>query len=73
MYLVGGDRRSPEQCESYMSKGTPLRGSGGPILALHHAVVRGRSAESNSIPKVIGAHASEGTASGHPSFEMVNV
>ena len=73
VYLVGGDSLSPEQCESYVSEGASLRGSGGPVLALHNTIIGGWTAECDSIPLVIGADPHESTASGHLPFEMVNV
>ena len=73
MYLVGGNSLSPEQGQSYVSKGTLLGCSGGPIFTEHDTIIRCWTAKSDSIPLVIGAHASEGAAPGNPSLEMVNV
>jgi hypothetical protein len=71
--LVGGDRRSLKERESYMSESTLLCCSGGPILSLHHAIVRCGTAESNSIPLIVGAHAGKGAAPGNAAFEMVDM
>lgn len=71
--LIGGDRRSPEEGESYVSKGSVLCGAPSPILALHDAIVRRRTTKRDSIALVIGAHAGEGTAPGNASFEVVNM
>jgi hypothetical protein len=57
MYLVSGNRRSPEQRESYMRKSALLRGSCSPILALHHAVIGCGAAKRDSISLIVGAHA----------------
>lgn len=73
VYLIDGDSLPPEQRESYVSKGTFLRGSGGPVLALHYPIIGCWTAKCDSIPFVIGADASEGAAPGHLPFEMVNV
>ena len=73
VYLVGGDSLSPEQGQSYVSKGTLLGCSSGPIFTQHDTMIRCRTAKCDSIPLVIGAHASKGAASGHSSLEMVNV
>lgn len=73
VYLVSGDSLSPEQRESYVSKDTLLCCPGGPVLAQHDTIIGGRTAKRDSIPLVIGAHASKGAAPGYPPFEMVNV
>ena len=73
MDLVCGDRRPPKQRKSYMSERTLLRGSGGPILSLHHAVVRCRTAKGDPISLIVGAHAGKGAAPGNLAFEMVDM
>jgi len=73
MYLVCGDRRSPEQRESYVSEGTLLCCSSGPILSLHHPVVSCGTAKRDTIPPVIGAHAGKGAAPCDSTFEMVDM
>jgi hypothetical protein len=50
-----------------------LRCSGGPILSLHHAVVRCRTAKSDAISLVVSAHACKGAAPGDSTFEMVDM
>src|SRR6266550_1031122 len=49
------------------------RCSGGPILSLHHAVVRCRTAKSDAISLVVSAHACKGAAPGDSTFEMVDM
>lgn len=49
------------------------RRTGGPVLALHHSIIRGWSTEGDSISLVISAHSSKGAAAGYPTFEVVNV
>jgi hypothetical protein len=71
--LVCGDRRSPEQSESYVGKSPLLCGASGPVLALHHAVVRCGAAECDPVALIVGAGAGEGTAPRHPTLEMVDV
>jgi hypothetical protein len=71
--LIGRDSLSLEQSESYVGKGALLCCSGGPVLALHYSIIRGWAAERDPVPFVIRADAGEGAASGHLSFEMVNV
>ena len=73
MNLVGGDRRSPEQGESYMSERPVLWRACSPVLTLHHAVIRRRATERDSISFVVGAHASEGAAPSNSSREVVNM
>ena len=73
MDLIGRDSLSLEQSESYVGKGALLCCSGGPVLALHYSIIRGWAAERDPVPFVIRADAGEGAASGHLSFEMVNV
>jgi len=71
--LIGRDSLSPEQRESYMSESSLLRAPRSPILALHHAIIGGRTSKRNSISFIVGAHAGEGAASRHASLEVVNV
>jgi hypothetical protein len=71
--LVSGDRRSPEQGESYVRKGSMLSGARSPVLALHDAVIRSRTTKRDSTAPVIGAHAGERTATSNASFEVVNM
>ena len=71
--LVGGDRRSPEEGESYVRKGSVLCGARSPVLALHDAIVRRRTTKRDSIAPVIGAHAGERTAPGNAPSEVVNM
>jgi len=73
MNLVGGGHRSPEKCQSYVSEGALLCRAGGPILALHHAVVGSWTAKCDPILAIVAAHSGEGTASGHSTLEMENV
>src|SRR6266852_7993496 len=73
VYLVCRDRRSPEQRQSYMREGALLRSSRAPILSLHHAVVGRRTAKSDAVSLVVGAHASEGAAPGDSTFEMIDM
>jgi hypothetical protein len=73
VYLVCGDRRSPEQCQSYVSEGALLCCSGSPVFPLHHAVVSRGTAKRYSISLIVGTHASKGAAPGDPPFEMVDV
>jgi hypothetical protein len=73
MYLIGGNSLPPKKRESYVGERSPLRRSGGPVLALHHAKVSCRTTKRDSIAVVIGADSSEGAATGYSTFEMVNV
>ena len=73
MNLVSGDRRSPEQGESYVSEGAALCRARGPVFTLHHAIVRCRTAKRDSISLVVGAHAGKGTAARDSSFEVVDM
>ena len=73
MYLIGGDRRSPEQRQSYMCEGPLLRSSRAPKLSLHHAVVGRRTAKSDTVSLVVGAYPGEGTAPGDSTFEMIDM
>jgi hypothetical protein len=71
--LVGGDRRSPEQSESYVSEGAVLCRARGPVFTLHHAIVRCRTAKRDSISRVVGAHAGKRTAASDSSFKVVDM
>jgi hypothetical protein len=71
--LVGGDRRSPEEGESYVRKDSVLCGARSPVLALHDAIVCCRATKRDSIAPVIGAHAGERTAPSNASFKIVNM
>ena len=73
MNLVGGDRRSPEQGESYVSEGAVLCRARGPVFTLHQAIVRCRTAKRDSASLVVGAHAGKGTAARDSSFKVVDV
>lgn len=73
MYLICGDRRSPEQRESYVRESTLQRGAGGPIFPLHHAVVSCGTAKGDAISLIVGAHACKGAAAGDSTFEMVDM
>jgi len=70
MNLAGGDRRSPEQRQSYVSEDALLHRARRPILALHHAIVRGRTPKRDPISAVVGAHPGERAAPRHSPFEM---
>ena len=71
--LVGGDRRSPEESQSYMRKSPLLRRSSCPILSLHHAVVRRGTAKRDAISLIVCACPRKGAAPGDVTFEMVDV
>lgn len=71
--LVGGDRRSPKQGQSYVSEYAVLGGAGSPVFALHQPKIRGRAAESGAIPLIIRAHTAECTGPGDETFEVINV
>lgn len=71
--LVGGDRRPPEQSESYVGEGALLSGAGRPVFSLHDAVVGGGTAEGDAIALIVGAHAGESAAAGDASLEVVDV
>lgn len=73
MNLVCGDRRSPEQRESYMGEGALLCGSSGPILALHDAVVSCGAAKRDAIPLIVRAHARKGAGPRHATLEVVDM
>ena len=73
MDLVCGNRRSPEQRQSYVSESTLPCCSGSPVLSLHHAVVRCGAAKRDPISLIVGAHAREGAAPGNSTFEMVDM
>ena len=71
--LVGGDRRPPEQRQSYMRERAVLGTSCGPVFALHQSVIRGRAAEGDSIPAVVGSDARKCAASGDKALEVIDV
>lgn len=71
--LIRGNRRSPEQRESYMCESTLLRSSASPILSLHHTVVSRRTAKSDPVSLTVRAHAREGAAASDSPFEMVDM
>ncbi len=73
MYLIGGDRRSPEQRQSYVGESALLSGSPGPILSLHHAVVSCGTSKRDPICLIVCAHARECAAPGDSTFEMVDM
>jgi hypothetical protein len=70
MNLVGRDRRSLKQRQSYMREDTLLCRPCRPIFTLHHPVVRGRTPERDSISVIVRPHSGERAASRHPPFEM---
>ena len=70
--LVWGNRRSPEESQSYMGKGALLRCARPNILlASRHSPLW--DCQSDSISSIVGAHACEGTAPGHTTLEMVDM
>jgi hypothetical protein len=71
--LISGDRRSPEERQSYVSEGALLCRAAGPILTLHYAIVGRWTAKRDAISAIVGAHSGEGTASGHSTLEVENV
>ena len=73
MNLVNGNRRSPEQGQSYVSEGPALCRARGPVFTLHHAIVRCRTAKRDSISFVVGAHAGKGTAASDSSSKVVDM
>ena len=73
MNLIGGDRRPPEQGQSYMGECAMLRRSCSPVFALHQSKIGGRAAECDAIPYVVRAHATKCAAPPHKTFEVVNV
>lgn len=73
MNLVGGDRRPPEQRQSYVGERSLLGCAADPILTLHHTVVGGRTAEGDPISRVVRAHAGEGAAAGNATLEMIDM
>ena len=56
-----------------MSERTLLCCSSGPILSLHHTVVRRRAAKRDAIPLIVSAHARKGAAASDAAFEMVDM
>lgn len=73
VHLVCRDHRSPEQRESYVSEGSSLRCSAGPILSLHCAVVSRGTAKSDAISMIVGAHSAERAAAGDAAFEVIDM
>ena len=71
--LVCGNRRSPEQGQSYMGEGALLCCPGGPIFSLHHAVIGCGAAKCDAISLIVGAHARKCAAPGNLTFEMVDM
>jgi hypothetical protein len=71
--LIGGDRRPPEQRQSYMRECAALGSSGGPVFSFHQSVIRGRTTERDAIPLVIRPHAGEGAASSDNALEVIDV
>ena len=71
--LIGGDRRSPKQSQSYMCECTMLRGACSPVFTLHQPIVGGGAAERDPIPLVVRAHARERATACDQSLEMVDV
>ena len=63
----------PGTGESYMSERPVLWRACSPVLTLHHAVIRRRATERDSISFVVGADASEGAAPSNSSLEVVNM
>ncbi len=73
VYLIRGGSLSPEQRKSCMSESSLLRAARSPVLAVHHAIICGRTPKRNSISLIVGAHAGEGAASRHAALEVINV
>src|SRR6266850_1297264 len=73
VYLVGGDRRSPEQRQSYVREGASLRSSRTPILPLHRAVVRCGAPKCDPISSIVRAESCKGAAPGDSALEMVDM
>jgi hypothetical protein len=71
--LVRGNRRPPEQSQSYMCESALLRRARRPILSLHYTVVRRWTAERDAVALVVSPHTSERAAASDASLEMVNV
>ncbi len=71
--LIRGNRRSPEQRQSYVSKDAVLRRARSPVLALHQTVVGGGAAKDDSVAMVVSAHSDERTAPCDAALEMVDV
>ena len=73
MDLVGGNQRSPKQCQSYVREHASLWRSRRPVFALHHAVIGGWRAETDAVPLVIRPHSGERAASRNSAFETIDV
>jgi hypothetical protein len=70
VYLVCGDRRSPEQRQSYVGEDALLCCPGRPILSLYNAVVGCGTTKRDAISLIVSAHAREGAAPGDATLEM---
>ncbi len=73
MDLIGRDRLSPKERESYMCESSVLNCSACPVFSRHDPVVGCRATECDAIPLVIGSHANKRAAAGDTTLEMVNV
>lgn len=71
--LIGRDRRSLEQRESYMAERSLLGLARRKILARHKAEIGSRRAESKAVALVVGSHAGEAGTARNPPFEMKDV
>jgi len=45
----------------------------GPVLSLHHAVIRCRTAKRDAVSLMVGAHARKGAAASDATFEVVDM
>ena len=57
-----GDRRPPEERQSYVRERTLLSSNCCPIFSLHHSVVCCGTAKGNLISLIVCSHAGEGAA-----------
>jgi len=73
VYLVCGDRRSPEQRQSYVSESAALRRPRRPVFSLHKPVVRCGAAKGDPSSLIVGSHSGKRAASGHAPFEMIDM
>ena len=71
--LASRDRRSLEEGQSDMAKGTRLGSPGCEILSIYKGEVRTRSAEGNAIPFVVGSHSVEIIAPRYLALEMIDI
>src|SRR5207302_9776456 len=71
--LVRGDRRSPEERQSYMGEGSLLCCSSRPILSLHHAVICCGAAKRELISLIVSARAGKSAVSCDSALEMVDM